>query len=93
MNLVDLAHALNVDLSHIEARAHELVRSSQTGCSIILGQLIHSSYLQQLASQINDILQQSGTLNIGDLTRQFDLPGDYLQSVRLDTNNLGFYFS
>jgi hypothetical protein len=81
MNLVDLAHALNVDLSHIEARAHDLLRSNQSGCSIILGQLLHSSYLQQLASQINDTLQQDGTLNVGDLTRQFDLPGDYLQSV------------
>lgn len=83
MNLVDLAHALNVDLSHVEARAHELVRSGESGCSIILGQLLHSSYLQQLSSQINETLQQNGTLNVGELTRQYDLPGDYLQAVSM----------
>ncbi|KAF4528259.1 hypothetical protein B566_EDAN014149, partial [Ephemera danica] len=81
MNLVDLAHALNVDLSHIEARSQELIRSSESGCVLVLGQLLHSSYLQQLASQINEKLQSDGTLNIGELTRQYDLPGDFLQSL------------
>jgi hypothetical protein len=89
MNLVDLAQVLNVDLSHVEARAQELVRNNESGCVMVLGQLLHTSYLHQLASQINESLQQYGTLNIGDLTRQYDLPGDYLRSVS-NVNDVDF---
>lgn len=79
--MVELANVLNVDLSYIEARCQELVRSQETGCTIVLGQLIHSTYLKSLAIQINETLQMNGTLNISNLTTQFDLPGDYLQHV------------
>ncbi|XP_059487447.1 E3 UFM1-protein ligase 1 homolog [Neocloeon triangulifer] len=81
INMVELANLLNVDLTHIEARCQELVRSPETGCTLVLGQLIHSSYLKNLAIQINETLQMNGTLNISTLTTQYDLPGDYLQHL------------
>ncbi|CAB3366774.1 Hypothetical predicted protein [Cloeon dipterum] len=81
INMVELANSLNVDLTHIEARCAELVRTPETGCSIILGQLIHNSYLKTLAVLINETLQLKGTLNVSELTTQYDLPGDFLQHL------------
>ena len=39
VNLVDLQTALNVDLSHIEAKANEVARNNKQ-ISLVLGQLI-----------------------------------------------------
>ncbi|XP_049860331.1 E3 UFM1-protein ligase 1 homolog [Schistocerca gregaria] len=80
INLVDLAKILCVDLSHISARAAEIERTD-SGCTVVLGQLIDKTYLNQIAQEINDKLVQEGQVSIGELTRIYDLPADFLQSV------------
>ncbi|XP_075739253.1 E3 UFM1-protein ligase 1 [Rhipicephalus microplus] len=80
INMVDLAHILNVDLSHIEARCAELVRTEHS-LQIVLGQLIDRSYLDSLAEDINEKLQQAGHITFGEITKQYDLPPDFLEDV------------
>lgn len=80
INMVDLAHILNVDLSHIEARCAELVRAEHH-LQIVLGQLIDRSYLDALAEDINEKLQQAGHITFGEITKQYDLPPDFLEDV------------
>uniref|UniRef100_V5H7L8 E3 UFM1-protein ligase 1 homolog n=1 Tax=Ixodes ricinus TaxID=34613 RepID=V5H7L8_IXORI len=80
INLVDLAHNLNVDLSHIEARCSELLRSEHS-LQVVLGQLIDRSYLDTLAEDINEKLQQAGHITFGEITKQYDLPPDFLEDV------------
>uniref|UniRef100_L7M9L6 E3 UFM1-protein ligase 1 homolog n=1 Tax=Rhipicephalus pulchellus TaxID=72859 RepID=L7M9L6_RHIPC len=80
INMVDLAHILNVDLSHIEARCAELVRTEHN-LQIVLGQLIDRSYLDSLAEDINEKLQQAGHITFGEITKQYDLPPDFLEDV------------
>uniref|UniRef100_A0A224Z6F4 E3 UFM1-protein ligase 1 homolog n=1 Tax=Rhipicephalus zambeziensis TaxID=60191 RepID=A0A224Z6F4_9ACAR len=80
INMVDLAHILNVDLTHIEARCAELVRSEHS-LQIVLGQLIDRSYLDSLAEDINEKLQQAGHITFGEITKQYDLPPDFLEDV------------
>ncbi|KAH6929395.1 hypothetical protein HPB50_026911 [Hyalomma asiaticum] len=80
INMVDLAHILNVDLSHIEARCAELVRTEHN-LQIVLGQLIDKSYLDSLAEDINEKLQQAGHITFGEITKQYDLPPDFLEDV------------
>ncbi|CAH1391186.1 unnamed protein product [Nezara viridula] len=79
INLVELAKTLNVDLSHITARIPEIEKSS--GCSIIMGQLINKNYQRTIAEEINERLQRDGQITTADLTKLYDLPGDFLQSV------------
>lgn len=80
INLVDLAHNLNVDLSHIESKVGEFV-TQEPDVTIVLGQLIDRSYLDRVAEEVNEKLQQNGQITIGELTKQYDLPGEFLHKV------------
>lgn len=80
--MVELAKTLNVDLSHITQRATDLQRQDPS-VSLVLGQLIDKTYTTRLAEEINEKLSQQGQVSISDLTRQYDLPSDFLQQVRI----------
>ncbi|RMC13213.1 hypothetical protein DUI87_10747 [Hirundo rustica rustica] len=77
VNIVDLQQVINVDLLHIENRANDIVKSEK-GIQLVLGQLINESYLDQLAEEINDKLQETGQVTISELCKTYDLPGDFL---------------
>lgn len=77
INVVDLQKLINVDLVHVESRASEIAKSDK-GTQIILGQLIDETYLDRLAEEVNDKLQQAGQVNIAELCKTYDLPGEFL---------------
>ncbi|KAL4233241.1 E3 UFM1-protein ligase 1 [Mactra antiquata] len=77
INLVELTQILNVDFNHVESKANELVHQEQN-LSIVLGQLIDKSYMDMLAEEVNDNLQEKGHVTIPELTKQYDLPADFL---------------
>ncbi|NXD61340.1 UFL1 ligase, partial [Corvus moneduloides] len=94
---------INVDLLHIENRANDIVKSEK-GIQLVLGQLINESYLDQLAEEINDKLQESGQVTISELCKAYDLPGDFLLQAlsrrlgriihgQLDQENRGVIFT
>uniref|UniRef100_A0A8C0GI35 E3 UFM1-protein ligase 1 n=1 Tax=Chelonoidis abingdonii TaxID=106734 RepID=A0A8C0GI35_CHEAB len=76
INIVDLQQIINVDLVHIESRANDIVKSDRT-IQLVLGQFIND-YLDQLAEEINDKLQETGQVTISELCKAYDLPGDFL---------------
>lgn len=39
------------------------------------------SYLDELAEEINDKLQETGQVTISELCKAYDLPGDFLTQV------------
>jgi hypothetical protein len=80
INLVELVKLLGVDLNQIAARATEIERTDQN-CSLVLGQLIDKTYVTHIAEEINEKLLQQGQITIGELTRHYDLPSDFLQTV------------
>lgn len=77
VNLVELAKSLNVDLSQINAVAEQIAAENKD-IHFILGQLIDETYVQRIASEINEKLSQNGEISVSDLTVQFDLPSDFL---------------
>ncbi|XP_018329049.1 E3 UFM1-protein ligase 1 homolog [Agrilus planipennis] len=79
VNLVELAKSIGVDLSHITAYVPDVIKS-QRNVHSVLGQLIDGSYILKIAGEINEKLQQLGQINVSDLTIQYDLPSDFLQS-------------
>uniref|UniRef100_A0A803XYQ0 E3 UFM1-protein ligase 1 n=1 Tax=Meleagris gallopavo TaxID=9103 RepID=A0A803XYQ0_MELGA len=96
-------HIINVDLLHIENRANDIVKSDKA-VQLVLGQLINESYLDQLAEEINDKLQETGQVTISELCKAYDLPGDFLTQAlskrlgriihgRLDQENRGVIFT
>ena len=50
----------------------------------ILGQLIDEEYITYIAQEINEKLSQKGEISVNDLTEQFDLPSDFLQTDVLE---------
>lgn len=76
-NLVELAQILNVDLTHINGIADRLAKERHD-MHFVLGQLIDENYLQKIAAEINEKLQQEGEISVSDLTIQFDLPSEFL---------------
>ncbi|TRY68005.1 hypothetical protein DNTS_007254 [Danionella cerebrum] len=77
INVVDLQKILNVDLVHVEGRASEIARTDRA-TQLVLGQLIDETYLDGLAEEVNDKLQEAGRVNISELCKIYDLPGDFL---------------
>ena len=77
---MELVKLLGVDLNQIAARAAEIERTDQN-CSLVLGQLIDKTYVTRIAEEINEKLLQQGQVTIGELTRHYDLPSDFLQTV------------
>ncbi|XP_063168021.1 E3 UFM1-protein ligase 1 [Candoia aspera] len=103
VNIVDLQQVINVDLLHIENRANNIVKSDRT-VRLVLGQLIDEHYLDHIAEEINDKLQECGQVKISDLCKTYDLPGDFLKQVfsvrlgkiihgQLDQDNRGVIFT
>ncbi|KAL8186277.1 UNVERIFIED_CONTAM: E3 UFM1-protein ligase 1 [Gekko kuhli] len=80
VNIVDLQQVISVDLLHIESRANDIVKSDRT-IQLVLGQLIDEHYLDQVAEETNDKLQETGQVKISDLCKTYDLPGDFLKQV------------
>uniref|UniRef100_A0A286XFU9 E3 UFM1-protein ligase 1 n=1 Tax=Cavia porcellus TaxID=10141 RepID=A0A286XFU9_CAVPO len=94
---------INVDLTHIENRISDIVKSEKH-VHVVLGQLIDESYLDRLAEEVNDKLQESGQVTISELCKTYDLPGNFLTQAltqrlgkiingRLDLDNRGVIFT
>lgn len=78
VSLVELAKSLNVDLTRVTDIADEMARAD-TEIHFTLGQLMTETYVQRIASEINDALAQRGEISVFDLASgSFDLPTDFL---------------
>ncbi|XP_072532755.1 E3 UFM1-protein ligase 1 isoform X2 [Salminus brasiliensis] len=77
INIVELQKIINVDLVHVESRACDVSKQDR-GTHLILGQLIDEKYLDQLAEEVNDKLQEVGQVNTAELCKTYDLPGEFL---------------
>ncbi|XP_069462524.1 E3 UFM1-protein ligase 1 isoform X2 [Ambystoma mexicanum] len=94
---------INVDLVHIETRASDIVKTDRN-TQLVLGQLVDDNYLDQIAEEVNDKLQETGQVTISELCKVYDLPGDFLAEVftlrigriihgQIDQNNRGVIFT
>lgn len=45
-----------------------------------------STYLDRLAEEVNDKLQEAGLISIAELCKNYDLPGDFLSEVSHDNS-------
>uniref|UniRef100_A0A1A8QAT5 E3 UFM1-protein ligase 1 n=1 Tax=Nothobranchius rachovii TaxID=451742 RepID=A0A1A8QAT5_9TELE len=77
INIVELQQIINVDWVHVENKASDIAKSDR-GAQLVLGQLIDDSYLEHLAEEVNDKLQEAGLISIAELCKSYDLPGDFL---------------
>ncbi|GFQ71865.1 hypothetical protein TNCT_696221 [Trichonephila clavata] len=80
ISLTDLAQIIGVDYNHVEGKANEFLQSEQDTC-LVLGQLITKDYMDHLAEEVNEKLQQSGEITVTEIIKIYDLPVDFLERV------------
>ena len=78
ISLIELTDLLSVDYVHIESKANEIVKSDRT-IQLLNGQLIDTNYLDHVADIVNESLQEKGFIKIAELSKEYDLPSDFLQ--------------
>ena len=77
----DLVGILNVDYGHIESKSSHLARNSSGEISIVLEQLISREYKDNLTSEIDLHLQETGSVAISELSKQYDLPTEFIMHL------------
>ncbi|XP_068609640.1 E3 UFM1-protein ligase 1 [Brachionichthys hirsutus] len=77
INIVDLQQIINVDWAHVESRASDIAKCDK-GVQLVLGQLVEDAYLDRLAEEVNDKLQEAGLISIAELCKNVDLPGEFI---------------
>lgn len=81
IHLTEVSSILNVDISHIESKASELVQESAGSICFVLGQLISQAYKEKLIEEIEQNLSQTGSSSVSEITKQYDLPADFITSL------------
>ena len=82
VNLIDVSKNLNVEFNVISSLAQDIIKDDAS-IKLILGQLIDRNYVLHIAEEINEKLEQFGVIDVTELARSFDLPGDFIHSVRI----------
>lgn len=81
MQLHELAANLKVDYQHVENKAQDLAREMPYEYSVILGQVIHSTYKATLGQKVCDCMLSKGQLSIAEFSKSLDLPSEFLLSI------------
>ncbi|KAA6426767.1 MAG: hypothetical protein FRX49_03092 [Trebouxia sp. A1-2] len=79
--VVNLPAQLAVDLLHCERAAQQAVAESNGRLRVVQGELITLDYFDNLAAEIDEILQAGGVIPLADLAAQFALGSELLMSV------------
>jgi hypothetical protein len=80
LSIGELSKILNIDFSRVEERAHDMARHNKF--HVVLGQVVTSDYLDRVADEMNEKLQQDGVVNLARITKTVDLPTDFLRKVK-----------
>ncbi|KAL3152351.1 hypothetical protein ABBQ32_001414 [Trebouxia sp. C0010 RCD-2024] len=79
--VVNLPAQLAVDLLHCEHAAQQAVAESNGQLRLVQGELITVEYFDNLAAEIDEILQAGGVVPLATLAAQFTLGSELLMSV------------
>ncbi|CAB4060241.1 UFL1 [Lepeophtheirus salmonis] len=50
---------------------------------LVWGQLVNNDYIDSLCEEVNEVLQQKGCISIATLTKEYDLPSEFLEEQLL----------
>lgn len=81
INIIDAARALKVDPDVASNLCEKLTKDESDDYCTVHGQLIGLTYLDQIAEDVLDKLEQYGQINSLKISQQFDLPVDIIDSV------------
>jgi len=77
INLIELQPLLNIDLSHIELKVDEIMKKDPQ-LQLVQGEIITNEWLDGMAEEINDLLQESGQVSLSELAKRFTFTAEFL---------------
>ncbi|XP_047307875.1 E3 UFM1-protein ligase 1 homolog [Impatiens glandulifera] len=80
VSLIDLADTTCVDLYHVEKQAQQIA-SSDASLMLMNGELISSSYWDNVAEEVNDRLQECSQIALAELAAQLQVGSELIGSV------------
>lgn len=78
VNVADLPGEVGVAVEHCEARV-ELLRKQDSSLTKLGGELISSQYLQGVAQEVEESLEETGCLAVADVAGRYNLPADFVR--------------
>ncbi|KAG6541195.1 hypothetical protein Mapa_017429 [Marchantia paleacea] len=79
-SLVDLAASVGVELVHCERVAEQIV-ASNPDLTFVQGEIVADSYWDTVAEEINEALQESGQVAVGEFAKRFNVGSELLTRV------------
>lgn len=80
INQCELQTLLNIDITHIEKKVTEIVKNDSS-LVLLLGQIISKDYMNKIAEEINEILQEKSRITISELTNLYELPTAFMIEI------------
>ncbi|CAG0920175.1 unnamed protein product [Notodromas monacha] len=77
LGVAELSTLLNVDYNRIEECSESLARQGKF--QISMGELLSCEYMDGVAENLNEKLQQEGFINLARLTKALDIPTEFLR--------------
>ncbi|KAF9276248.1 E3 UFM1-protein ligase 1 [Mortierella alpina] len=84
VSLLDLPKALNANLSDIQERVTEIVRAQAGTILQVQDELLKVEYLEKLAAQLKDELNERGYLMVGEICRKHRFGIDFMRQFLKD---------
>ncbi|KAL2611982.1 hypothetical protein R1flu_021553 [Riccia fluitans] len=79
-SLVDIASAVGVELVHCERVAEQIV-AEKPDLTFVQGEIVADSYWDTVAEEVNEALQESGQVVVGELAKRFNVGSELLTRV------------
>ncbi|KAL2650835.1 hypothetical protein R1flu_018963 [Riccia fluitans] len=79
-SLVDIASAVGVELVHCERVAEKIV-AEKPDLTFVQGEIVADSYWDTVAKEVNEALQESGQVVVGELAKRFNVGSELLTRV------------
>jgi len=81
VTLTDVAPLLGLDLTHVEVAAKTLLAKKGKKLTEVAGQVVADYYLDSIVEEINETLQQAGSVALLDLAQRYALPADMMRAA------------
>jgi hypothetical protein len=77
VSLVDLATTVGVELVHCERVAEQII-ASRPELTVIQGEIISDRYWDSVIEEVNEALQESGQIPVGELAKQYNVGAELI---------------
>lgn len=81
LEILELPALVGVDLNHCERQVRSIITEANGSVVEAQGELITTQYFDALAAEVNELLQESGVIALGDLAVQYSLNTELLIST------------